>query len=69
MPLEDIYIRIAQVVRVAHKSRELDITFLDGEVPSNEIVRAEIVYGVHNKEGVQDSPRNKLFRGLSSRSV
>lgn len=56
MPLEDIYIRIAQVVRVAHKSRELDITFLDGEVPSNEVIRAEIIYGVHNREGEQDSP-------------
>lgn len=56
MPLEDIYTRIAQVVRVAHRSRELDIAFIDGNMPSTEIVRAEIVYGVHNEEGIQDSP-------------
>ena len=56
MSLDSVYIRIAQVVRVAHKSRELDITFIDGEIPANEVIRAEVIYGVYNRDRVQNSP-------------
>lgn len=42
----ELYVRIASVVRVSVRSRELDIIFLDGDTRDQSIYRAEAVFGV-----------------------
>lgn len=41
----ELYTRIARVERVSVMSRELDVSFLDGEVPSLDLYRAEVLFG------------------------